>query len=365
MPKTVRRIDNAYDEEKYYATTPVTSVAKVIRVDAHKLLDYARARLDVAMMLATDFAEQPQTGVIGFLTGSIGLLATARELLEPFHPGKFKFAMGLSHANGGDAGEDELHAILNELRGMGVLRVVLVDEVKSGTQMRTGIQATLRWVQTTCATDVEVSAIGVSGAPPKGKDRPPTVAEVVAPIINARRLINPRSVTTVSLLEMDTDGLIFRGVKRTHHVGEYDFCRVQPVSGLYVSCPNDGPRGGAGVRSLDTAFAGTINRILGLSNPAEAAQPFDLDDEPDGELLTAALTWPDTIEGGSCTTCQDLLRLARVTARARHSWTRTAAYYLSEHDRHPPGRELDYWLAAEKQAREEGKRLGAPPWLIR
>src|SRR5690349_8816268 len=101
MAKRVQKKPGAYAAENYYLTTPVTGAAGVVRLDAHELLDYARARMDVALMLAADFGEQPATGVVGFLTGSIGLLATARELLEPFHPGRFKFADGLSHARAG------------------------------------------------------------------------------------------------------------------------------------------------------------------------------------------------------------------------------------------------------------------------
>ena len=316
MSKPLSRLDNAYDEEKYYTTTPVTAVEGAIRVDAHKLLDYARARMQVAILIASDFRKQPQIGVIGFLTGSIGLLATARELLEPLHPGRFNFVMGLGHAKGGDAAEVELHAVLDNLRRKGIRRIVLVDEVKSGGQIRSDLEASLRWVRARGAADIEISAIGVSGAPPKDKERPPTVAEVVAQLEPTQHIVDPRTVITSSLLEMDTPGLHFRGVKRTAHVGEYDFQRDQPEKGLQIVCPAGGPCGDAGVRSLDTAFAGTVNRILGLSNPAQAAQPLKVSEEPDDEddePLPPALTWPDTIDL-SCQTCRSLLAAARSAA---------------------------------------------------
>jgi len=362
MAKRVTRIDGAHAAENYYVTTPVTEVEGLIRVNAHRMLDYSRARLDVAILLANDFREQSQTGVVGLLTGSVGLLATARELLEPLHPGRFKLAMGLGHAQGGNAAETELHQTLDEMRRTGVRRVVLVDEVKSGTQMTTDMQAAVRWVKSTRANEMEITALGVCGAPPKGKTSAPTVAQLVTKANLGRQIILPRTIYTTSLLEMDTEGLKFRGVKRRDEfIGEYDYQREHPSAGLFFYCPDGGASGGAGVRSLDTAFNGTVNRILGLSNPGEGLAPMNVTDDPDGEPILPTKTWPDTIESGSCETCRNLLRIARLTAVYRHHWTSVAAYYLSEN--RPPNRDLDYWLAAEKQIANQAKQEGAPPWL--
>ncbi len=270
-------------------------------------------------------AEGKRTGVIGFLTGSIGLLATARELLEPLHPGRFKFVMGLAHAQGGNAGEAELHAVLDDLHGKGVRRIVLVDEVKSGSQMTAGMKAAIRWVRSTGAKDTEITAVGVSGRPPKDKERPPTVAELVTKAGLTQQIINPRTVTAMSLLEMDTDGLKFRGVeKRKEYIGEYDYYREQPNEGLFIACPAGGESGGGGIRSLDTAFAGTVNRILGLSHRAADVVPINVTDDPDGGEIPPAITWPDTIENGSCQICRDLFRTAREVATLRHYWTSVA-----------------------------------------
>ena len=315
MASQLQKPEGAYPAEWFYSTTPLTAKHLQVELDAHDLLDYARARMEVANGLEADFEEEPSTGVIGFLTGSIGILATARELLEPSYRGRFRFVPGLTHFGLKlEDSEQVFHSVLKDLCSCGVHRIVLVDEIKSGTQLKTELRSALRWVHSSGAEDLQISVIGVHGMPTGGKQSPPTACQIVEVIGASSCIINPRTIATRTLLEMDREGLRFRGVMRTQYAGGYDFYREQPSGGLLVRCPSGGAHGGVGVTSLDTAFGGLVRRILRPSM-ITAAEPFDAGDEPSAVSIEPLESWPDLVFHASCEECRRLLRAARALAR--------------------------------------------------
>jgi len=288
----IRKPAGAFADEKKYGSSEREVLEDQVSLDSHELLDYARMRAEVAVFIRELIQVHTNFGLIGFLTGSVGPLVTARLLLEPTIAGKIRYVNGLSQPQFGVAkteAERDYHENLDDLyQHFGVRHFVLVDEIKSGGQMNANLISTKLWLDRREIQDATFSVLGVRGGAPQPEDK---TAETIVRRYQSIPIHSTKTFRAKRLLEMDEEGLRFKAVKRGDALGEYDFVRLVATKGLIVRCAAGGPVGGGGVPSLDAGFNGLMADILEKRRPE--------------------CVWPETILTGGCDECRKLLAAAR------------------------------------------------------
>jgi len=297
MPaKIVKRSNLPFEDEGKYSQTQKQVTDRAMQIDTHAFLEYCRLRGQVAQAIRCEIKTEPALAVIGFLTGSVGLLSSARPYIESVPGARLAYVRGLSHTGVGekkDVTESEFFLVLEESVKSGIRRIVLVDEIVSGGQMRSALKSTARWQKAHPDSALTVSVIGCydDGIKPSG-------SELVEELRSCARWGDLTLGTTHTfcaplLLEKDGEGLAFRSVKRGPEPGCYDFERERPAS-LSIVCPGSGePIVTPSASSVDQVFGNHVAAVLG---------------QIQGTLYSHVT---QRITSGRCETCQSLLTIAR------------------------------------------------------
>lgn len=294
--KPVRRTNLPYKDEAKYSKTSKEETNRVDEVDAHVFLEYCRLRGQVAQMIRSELQAHSALGVIGFLTGSVGLLASARPYVEQVRTARLAYVRGRSHTGPGETKDvtvGEYLTLLDDLTKTGMRRIVLVDEIVGGGQMSGGLNSTAEWQKKNHSTTLTVSVVGCYDD------------EVTA---DGKELIGELDATTCwegislgvvqtfhapRLLEKDKAGLAYRATKKGTEPGTYEFKRENPA-GFAIVCPcGGGVSLAVSASSLDMTFSNDVAAVLGQSRGP----------------LYAHIT--NLVNGSGCATCKTLLATAR------------------------------------------------------
>jgi hypothetical protein len=305
--------EDAFDAnpvEAKYAETPVTRTNQVLEHDAHDVLRYASALLDLTSVILDFIVQSPESvAVLGFLTGSDDLDWLPRRLLGHRLPDRFRNSRGFSHNAGGASPEAELHAHLGRWIQAGVDRIVVVDEVDSGGQMRAALKRIRSWYRSQKALPpLTLHLVGFAEERSIGSEDPQALMKrkVLQPplALPAGLSVTAQLLAVPTLLAKDKAG---QPLKSTilRKDGNYEPKRTCPAE-YAIRCPNSSTvsladsanlRVGRSAGSLDQTFGVTILAICGFA-------------------FVRPELWPQTILNGGCAECRALLLVAREKAQA-------------------------------------------------
>lgn len=279
-------------EESYSLTQIVRSPVKLSVIDAHDLLNYALMRAKVAKIISDIISHDEKSFLIGFLTGSYGLCVNAVLLLNDKISDRYKYVMGLRHHLRLSTSEKEYHDILNSYFYKGYNHIILVDEMISGTQLRTALKSAEKWALGK-ANSIQVTLIGVHEGSQIQADE--ICKKVIANKSSWPFKINTNILSVPKLLEKDKSGLYFRAIK-LESLGEYKFERAWNGP-IQIKCSNAGASGGVAYSSgsADQVFGFLIRSIVDQN---KSPSPY---------------VWPETIVNNTCDTCKELFKLSRKT----------------------------------------------------
>ena len=291
-----------YVDEKNYSKTRKQVTERLVEVDAHVFLHYCRLRGEVAQAIRSEIQQHPALAVIGFLTGSVGLLASARPYIERANGARLAYSRGLSHTAPGlkkAVTECEFFRVLNEVVHAGIQNIVLVDEIVSGGQMRSGLKSLATWQKSQPSTALGVSVIGChdNGITSGGQ-------KLIVDLRDASKwsgitLCGASIFHATRLLEKDNAGLAFRSTKKGDVPGTYDFERELPA-GFASVCPCSGGFSMiVSASSLDQSFGNHVAAVLGQSRGC----------------LYKHIT--QQVQNSGCETCRLLLAAARELGLSR------------------------------------------------
>lgn len=272
------------------------------------MLAYARALVEVITIVErfTRF-ERDHSAVLGFMTGSEPLDWLLRRRLGHLFEGRIRHVRGLRHKGGGADPDGELFAQLDQWRGSNVSRIVIVDEVVEGSQLRTAFLRLLKWHAARDEPSIAVHLVAVTErAPEPAEARAAWFSEKVLKgddkSMSAAIALTFDVASTPRLLGKDKDGQPVKDVELSRD-GAYRVLRLWP-EGYAIRCPNRLTlEGGAGVdvvaslASLDQLFGVFIYAVCGFG-------------------YVDAERWPETIKRAGCTDCKRLLHEARELATA-------------------------------------------------
>lgn len=281
--------------EQTYAQTSVMIPVdrRTITVDAHELLEYAAVLAALSQRVEAELAASSETAVVGFMAGSYGILFLTK--LRRGKDDRIYWADGLRHPTLTEA-EPRFHSILGRIGSTGVSRIVIVDEMVRGTQLRTALYSIGRWQRATGRNvSVHVIAAFEGRSEATGKQLMRTLQPPRSKTKAFPTQLSGDVVAANRLFAKDRNGNIWRGLTWDAHEAKYRAVRENPGP-IYIACPNmllGGATGAvASVGSHDQTFASMIRRIVG--------------DLPDFNGV-----WPATIQSHDCKECKRLLRLAR------------------------------------------------------
>ncbi len=304
----VRRVEtfDAHPVEAEYASTDVVETDAPLEHDAHDVLAYARALVEVVLIVERFTKdERERSAVLGFMTGSEPLDWLLRRRLGHLFEGRIRHVRGLRHKVGGADPDAELFAQLDAWNARGVLRVVVIDEVVEGSQLRTAFLRLVKWHGDRGAPPLAVHLVAVTErAPADSAERAAWFSEKVLKgdekSMSANLALSFEVVSTVRLLGKDKAGQPVKDVVLSSD-GSYDALRLWPGS-YSIRCPNRLTlEGGAGVAviaslaSLDQLFGVFIYAVCGFGYVDSAR-------------------WPETIKLAGCVACKALLAEVRELA---------------------------------------------------
>jgi hypothetical protein len=249
--------------------------------------------------------ERERSAVLGFMTGSEPLDWLLRRRLGHLFEGRIRHVRGLRRKGGGADPDAELFAQLDEWSARGVSRIVVIDEVVDGSQLRTAFLRLMRWHGEHGAPSLAVHLVAVTErAPADSAERAAWFSEKVLKgddkTMSAKLALSFDVVRTARLLGKDKAGQPVKDVILSSD-GSYDVLRLWPGS-YSIRCPNRLTlEGGAGVdviaslASLDQLFGVFIYAVCGF-----------------GYVDTAR--WPETIKLAGCVACKELLAEVRELA---------------------------------------------------
>ena len=288
----------AHRSEVEYAHTAVVQRDEPVEHDASQLLDYAIGLLDLTR-LALEASADAAALVLGFLTGSASLSWLLRRRYGRRLESRVRFAPGLRTPRA----TTDLEAILDSAYASGRSHVVVIDEVVSGSQMRTNLAAIDAWAVSRGYDDhLKVDLLGVREAGSELSDD-----EVRIRILRDSKKhkfslkgVSASFVTVPKLLAMDSEGRPLKGVWGGGGV-PYAADRIWP-GGYRVRCRNRIAFEGCADldvawsdASLDQVFGELVWRICGFS--------------PENERV-----WPGTVLRRGCADCRERLIRAREIA---------------------------------------------------
>jgi hypothetical protein len=304
-PAAVRRVESfdAHAIEADYSATPVEKTDEPIEHDAHEVLKYAIALVKVVQSVER-FTEPDRTrsAILGFMTGSEGLDWVIRRRLGHLFENRIVHVRGLSHKRGNHNPDAELRAALDEFRVRRVERIAVVDEVVSGTQLRTAFLRIRDWHASVGAPRLALHLVGVAERAPEGEEG---AREWFAlNVLRGDQHALPETLTltfdivrTVRLLAMDHNGQPLKDAARAND-GSYEARRIWP-GGYKIHCPNRLTV--AGGASLDVVYsAASLDQLFGVLLYAVF-----------GFGYVREHRWPETINSAGCTECRVLLAEAR------------------------------------------------------
>jgi hypothetical protein len=291
------RSNQPYKDESKYSHTKKQETDRLEEVDAHEFLAYCRLRGEVANVIREEITVYPSLAVIGFLTGSVGLLNSARPYVEMSQDAQLSYSRGLSHNGSGEkknVSREEYFSLLDAMVAKGIHHIVLVDEIVGGGQMSGGLNATAEWQKEHPNTSLSVSVIGCYDGNLKPNGQFLITKLRGSTNWNGLVLSNSCFPCAPTLLEKDKQGLAFRAVKKSGTPGSYNFERECPA-GFSIVCPYSGEviTIAASKSSLDQLFGNYVAAILGQTR----------------QTLYSSLT--QRIKDVGCKTCCELLNKAR------------------------------------------------------
>jgi len=263
----IRRGNITHPAEADYSSTPKQRLECCVFVDIHEFLDYARLRAQIARAVERLYVNSPDTALIGFLRGSIGLAADARRLIEQSSGRDVSFVQGLRH--GGHpitVAEEPYHAQLDHFWEAGKRHFILVDEVVGGSQITAAMRSTRKWMAQHERPEARFSIVVAEGQ--NRGSRTESVPELVSRIASEAKPQLPinavEPLRAERLLEMDTQGSFFRAIVFGEDVDDYAWTRVVPSGGFHLRCPQLGTTvfRDMSASSVDQSFGQLIRRAM-------------------------------------------------------------------------------------------------------
>jgi len=301
--------EDAFDAnpvEARYGEVAVTHIDRSVDHDAHEVLAYADGLLDVvSIALDLVLGDPGSAAVLGFMTGSDDLDWLLRRVAGHLLEGRLVHVRGLSHGTADADPKRELRSQLNVWAEMGVKRIVLIDEVLSGTQMWTALCDIRDWFR--CqnrSRPLMLNLLGVAEARRVDDDDGNAWMRKqvfkAPPNLPAELYAETHLVRVPKLLALDKPGQPLKSFVRGTD-GNYQPKRISPVA-YTIRCPNrllGGATSHVGLpgESLDRVFGNAIFAICGFG-------------------YTTPHRWPDTILKADCEDCRARLLTARKKAEA-------------------------------------------------
>jgi len=136
--------------------------------DAWELLDYVEGQL-LAMREVVRCASSSgwaRVGLLGFMTGSWDLMWLMRELIGHNLPKRAKLTRGLAHKQDKSdmTADREFFGHLDAYQSLGVSDLILIDEVVSGSQVRTALARLAVWAAEAKGEKLTVHVLGLTEA---------------------------------------------------------------------------------------------------------------------------------------------------------------------------------------------------------
>ncbi|MFO0570164.1 MAG: hypothetical protein U0263_31260 [Polyangiaceae bacterium] len=297
---------DAHPVEAEYSDAEVVETDAPLEHDAHEVLAYARALAEVVLVVERFTKhERERSAVLGFMTGSEPLDWLLRRRLGHLFEGRIRHVRGLRHKSGGADPDAELYAQLDAWMDHGVSRIVVIDEVVEGSQMRTAFLRLLKWHGERGTPPLAVHLVAVTErAPEEVADREAWLSDKVLKgddkSMSATIALSFDVVRTSHLLGKDKAGQSVKDVELSRD-GSYSVLRLWP-GGYTIRCPNRLTlEGGAGVDVV--ASLASVDQLFGVFVYAVC-----------GFGYVNADRWPETIKRAGCTECKRLLHEARKLA---------------------------------------------------
>ncbi len=304
-PPAVRRLKSfdANPIEAAYTNAPVEQTNDPIVHDAHDVLKYAIALVDVVRSVERfTRPDRRRSAVLGFMTGSEGLDWMLRRRLGHLFEARIAHARGLSHKTGGHDPDAKLRAKLGQFLGRKVTRIAVIDEVVGGGQFRAAFKRIRDWHASVKAPPLALHLVAVADPRQVPESSDAARAWFFQKVLPDHDSL-PKSlqvtfevVGPVPLLAKDGEGQPLKDADQTPD-GDYEVRRIWP-GGYAIRCPNELTEGGVGLRvvatkaSLDQLFGVLLYAVCGFGYVSDGR-------------------WPESIKNGGCRECKGLLAEAR------------------------------------------------------
>ena len=295
--------------ERDYSGTPVTYENEPLEHTPDELIRYVMGLAEAASKALGFIAQNPKASfLVGFQTGSDPLIFLLRRHAGERLEGRILQVRGQSHSAKGKDPKAELFCCLDEFGRKGLERLVVIDELVSGTQFRTAYLRIIEWYRIRKEKNPDsrplvVHLIGLQGAePPKGKKE---LATFEGDVFKKRPKTLPGGLTFESstiripeLLAKDGPGRFLKSTWLRRSDGEYITARRFPAY-YDVRCRNELSAGGC-VSLTIYGSSGSFDQSLGVVAYSILGLGY-----------VDRKRWPESIRDRGCDECNALLAEAR------------------------------------------------------